>query len=90
MRTTSHIDATTLHSGCPCCGRHNCARLSAETSPGCSSERKPSIMAQAALAMTVLVISMIVTPMNLAMTVSIDPIAILESVGTMISTRAAG
>jgi hypothetical protein len=47
-------------------------------------------MAEAVLAMTVLVFSMIVTPMDLAMTVAIDPIAILESIRTMISTRAAG
>jgi hypothetical protein len=47
-------------------------------------------MAQAFLAMTVLIVSMIVTPMSLAMTFAIDPIAILESVGTMIPTRAAG
>jgi hypothetical protein len=49
-----------------------------------------SVMAEAVLAMTVLVFSMIVTPMDLAMTVAIDPIAILESIRTMISTRAAG
>jgi hypothetical protein len=38
--------------------------------------------------MTVLVVSVIVTPMGLAMTVAIDPIAILVSIGTMISPRA--
>jgi hypothetical protein len=44
----------------------------------------------AALAPTVVVFPVIITPMNLAMTVTIDPIAILKSVGPMISTRAAG
>jgi hypothetical protein len=38
--------------------------------------------------MTVLVVSMIIAPMGLAMAVAIDPIAILVSIGTMISTRA--
>jgi hypothetical protein len=46
------------------------------------------VTVKAVLATTVLVFSMLVTPMGLTMAVAIDPVAILVSIGAMISARA--